>query len=209
MDTYEKEAHSKGFSAVAGVDEAGRGPLAGPVVAAAVILPFPPPKDKGFKDSKALSAKARESLVREVFRCARAVGIGVVWPGEIDLINIHQATLRAMERAVARLSATPDMLLVDGSFKMNTCIEQRTIVSGDALSLSIAAASIVAKTTRDRIMGSYHHLYPEYNFEKNKGYGTKDHMDAIGAHGPTHVHRKTFRGVIRDLFSDLGVKIDE
>lgn len=208
MDTYEKEAHSKGFSAVAGVDEAGRGPLAGPVVAAAVLLPFPLPVEKGFRDSKALSARAREKLVREVFRCARAVGIGVVWPREIDLINIHQATLRAMERAVARLSLPPDMLLVDGSFRMNTFVEQRTIVSGDALSVSIAAASIVAKTTRDSIMAAYHHLYPAYNFDRNKGYGTKDHMDAIGEHGPTHIHRKTFRGVLRDLFSDLGAGSD-
>lgn len=209
MDTYEKEAHSKGFSAVAGVDEAGRGPLAGPVVAAAVLLPFPLPVEKGFRDSKALSARAREALVREVFRCARAVGIGVVWPREIDLINIHKASLAAMERAVSKLAVPPDMLLVDGSFRMNTYIDQRTIVSGDALSVSIAAASIVAKTTRDAIMAAYHHLYPEYNFEKNKGYGTKEHMDAIGEHGPTHIHRKTFRGVIRDLFSDLGAGSDE
>jgi len=209
MDTYEKEAHSKGFSAVAGVDEAGRGPLAGPVVAAAVLLPFPLPVEKGFRDSKALSARAREALVKEVFRCARAIGIGVVWPREIDLINIHKASLAAMERAVARLSVPPDMLLVDGSFRMNTYIDQRTIVSGDALSVSIAAASIVAKTTRDSIMAAYHHLYPEYNFGKNKGYGTKEHMDAIGEHGPTSIHRKTFRGVIRDLFSDLGGGSDE
>lgn len=208
MDTYEKEAQAKGFTAVAGIDEAGRGPLAGPVVAAAVILPFPPPIEAGFRDSKALSAKARDVLVKEVFRNAAAVGIGVVWPGEIDLINIHKATLRAMERAVARCSVRPDMLLIDGSFPINTYIEQKTIVSGDALSVSIAAASIVAKTTRDSIMAAYHHRFPEYNFASNKGYGTKDHMDAIDEHGPTPIHRKTFRGVIKDLFSELKGRSD-
>lgn len=204
MDTFEKEAHSNGFSAIAGVDEAGRGPLAGPVVAAAVILPFPPPLDAGFRDSKALSVRAREALVMEVFRRARAVGIGVVWPAEIDLLNIHRATLRAMERAVQRLSARPDMLLVDGSFRVaGVQVEQRTIVSGDARSVSIAAASIVAKTTRDGIMAAYHHIFPQYDFKANKGYGTKDHMSAIGEHGPASVHRKTFRGVMRDLFTGL------
>jgi ribonuclease HII len=209
MDTYEKEAHSNGFTAICGVDEAGRGPLAGPVVAAAVILPYPPPVKTGFKDSKKLSPKAREALVKEVFRAARAIGIGVVWPVEIDLINIHKASLRAMERAVARLTVRPDILLIDGSFPVNTYIEQKTIVSGDALSVSIAAASIVAKTTRDAIMAAYHHRFPEYNFASNKGYGTKDHMDAIGVHGPAPIHRKTFRGVIRDLFSDLKGPSDE
>jgi ribonuclease HII len=203
MDKYEKDAHSKGFFAVAGVDEAGRGPLAGPVVAAAVILPFPPPIDTGFKDSKVLSAKSRESLVIEVFRAARAVGIGVVWPAEIDLINIHKASLRAMERAVGRLCVRPDILLVDGKFRVDSTIEQRPIVSGDALSVSIAAASIVAKTTRDSIMAAYHQSFPEYNFAANKGYGTRDHMDAIDEHGPTPIHRKTFRGVMKDLFSGL------
>lgn len=203
MDTYEKEAHSSGFKAISGVDEAGRGPLAGPVVAAAVILPFPPPLDAGFKDSKALSEKARTALVMEVFRTARAVGIGIVWPEEIDLINIHKASLKAMERAVGKLSIRPDMLLIDGSFTINTHIEQKAIVSGDALSVSIAAASIVAKTTRDSIMGAYHSRFPQYNFVSNKGYGTKDHMTAIDTHGPTHIHRKTFRGVIKDLFADL------
>jgi ribonuclease HII len=203
MDQYEKDAHSKGFSAIAGVDEAGRGPLAGPVVAAAVILPFPPPIDTGFRDSKVLSPQSREELVIEVFRAARAVGVGIVWPAEIDLINIHQASLRAMERAVARLSICPDILLVDGKFRIVSKIEQRPIISGDALSVSIAAASIVAKTTRDRIMAAYHPSFPEYNFAANKGYGTKDHMDAIDEHGPTPIHRKTFRGVMQDLFSGL------
>lgn len=203
MDIYEKDAHSKGFSAVAGLDEAGRGPLAGPVVAAAVILPFPPPIETGFRDSKALTPKAREKLVKEVFRVARAVGIGVVWPEEIDRINIHKASLLAMERAVGKLDIKPDILLVDGTFPINSDIEQRPIISGDALSVSIAAASIVAKTTRDRIMHAYHHSFPEYDFLSNKGYGTRDHMDAIDEHGAASMHRKTFRGVMKDLFSGL------
>lgn len=203
MDLHEKEAYSNGFKTIAGVDEAGRGPLAGPVVAAAVVLPYPPPMDIGFKDSKALTKKARETLVIEVFRTARAVGVGIVWPNEIDVINIHKASLKAMERAVAKLIIRPEMLLIDGSFPINTFIEQRPIVSGDALSVSIAAASIVAKTTRDSIMGAYHSIFPHYNFAANKGYGTKDHMAAIDEHGPTPIHRKTFRGVIKDLFSDI------
>jgi ribonuclease HII len=208
MDIYEKDAHSKGFSAVAGLDEAGRGPLAGPVVAAAVILSFPPPIEAGFRDSKALSPKAREKLVKEVFRVARAVGIGVVWPEEIDRINIHKASLLAMERAVGKLGVKPDILLVDGTFPINSDIEQRPIISGDALSVSIAAASIVAKTTRDSIMAAYHLRFPEYNFASNKGYGTRDHMDAIDEHGPASMHRKTFRGVMKDLFSGLKGKSD-
>lgn len=177
--------------------------MAGPVVAAAVILPFPPPIDTGFKDSKKLTQKAREALVKEVFKAARAVGVGIVWPDEIDVINIHKASLKAMERAVLRLAVRPDMLLIDGSFQINTYMEQKAIVSGDALSVSIAAASIVAKTTRDSIMGAYHSIFPHYNFVSNKGYGTKDHMEALDLHGPTPIHRKTFRGVIKDLFADI------
>lgn len=203
MDLHEKEAYSNGFKTIAGVDEAGRGPLAGPVVAAAVVLPYPPPINIGFKDSKALSQKAREALVIEVFRTARGVGVGIVWPNEIDIINIHKASLKAMERAVARLIIRPDILLIDGTFPINTFIEQKPIVSGDALSVSIAAASIVAKTARDSIMGAYHSMFPHYNFAANKGYGTKDHMAAIDKHGPTPIHRKTFRGVIKDLFADI------
>lgn len=185
----------------AGVDEAGRGPLAGPVVAAAVILPFPPPVEIGFKDSKKLSPKARDRLVMEVYRCARAVGVGLVWPEEIDRVNIHRASLLAMERAISKLAVRPDILLVDGKFPVKSAMEQKTIVSGDSLSVSVAAASIVAKTTRDAIMASYHHSFPEYNFASHKGYGTREHMDAIDEHGPASMHRKSFRGVMKDLFS--------
>lgn len=200
MDLFEKEARSRGFNSIAGVDEAGRGPLAGPVVASAVILPFPLPLDSGIKDSKKLSAQARERLTIDIFRCARAVGIGIVWPSEIDSINIHKASLKAMEIAVGKLSLAPDMLLIDGSFPIISAIEQRPIISGDALSVSIAAASIIAKTTRDGIMEAYHRLFPQYNFASNKGYPTKEHLSALDSFGPAPIHRKTFRGVIKDLF---------
>ena len=201
MVIHEKDAHSKGFKTVAGVDEAGRGPLAGPVVAAAVVFPFPPPLDLGIKDSKALTSGAREKILLDIYRTATSVGVGIVWPVEIDRINILKASLKAMELAIERLSVKPDMILVDGNFPINTDTPQRPIISGDALSVSIAAASIVAKTARDTIMESYHRLYPHYNFISNKGYPTKEHLSALNAHGPTPIHRKTFRGVMKDLFS--------
>lgn len=200
MDTFEKDAVSRGHAHVAGVDEAGRGPLAGPVVAAAVILSAPLPLEIGIKDSKVLSAQARSRLLFEIFRRARSVGIGLVWPAEIDEINIHRASLLAMEKAVGTLSIKPGMLLIDGSFPIDTEIEQRPIISGDALSISISAASIIAKTTRDAIMCAYHRLYPAYNFASNKGYPTKEHLAALDAFGHTPIHRKSFRGVIKDLF---------
>ena len=201
MDIHEKDAHSKGFKTVAGVDEAGRGPLAGPVVAAAVVFPFPPPLDLGIKASKALTSGARKKILLDIYRTATSVGVGIVWPVEIDRINILKASLKAMELAIERLSVKPDMILVDGNFPINTDTPQRPIISGDALSVSIAAASIVAKTARDTIMESYHRLYPHYNFISNKGYPTKEHLSALNAHGPTPIHRKTFRGVMKDLFS--------
>lgn len=200
MDLYEKNAYYKGMLNVAGVDEAGRGPLAGPVVAAAVIFPFPPPLDLGIRDSKTMTHQARTEALFGIYRAARAVGVGVVWPAEIDRINILKASLRAMEKAVGKLSASPDMLLVDGRFPVDAVMPQMPIIKGDSLSVSIAAASIVAKTTRDAIMDSYHAQYPLYNFISNKGYPTREHLLALDEHGPTPVHRKTFRGVIKDLF---------
>jgi len=198
MDLYEKDAWSKGFKAVAGIDEAGRGPLAGPVVAAAVIFLSLPTKDLGIKDSKTLTPSKRELLVFEIYKMASAVGVGIIWPEEIDSINIHRASLKAMERAVSSLDTSPDFLLVDGSFPIDSHIPQRPIVSGDALSVSIAAASIIAKTTRDRIMDSYHITFPQYNFLSNKGYGTKEHLEALKAFGPTSIHRRSFRGVVKE-----------
>ncbi len=200
MDLYEKDAHYKGMLNVAGIDEAGRGPLAGPVVAAAVIFPFPPPLDLGIRDSKTMTHQARTEALFGIYRAARAVGVGVVWPAEIDRINILKASLKAMEKAVGKLSVSPDMLLVDGRFPVDAVMPQMPIIKGDSLSVSIAAASIVAKTTRDAIMDSYHAQYPLYNFISNKGYPTREHLLALDEHGPTPVHRKTFRGVIKDLF---------
>jgi ribonuclease HII len=198
MDLHEKDAWSKGFKAVAGIDEAGRGPLAGPVVASAVIFSSIPARDLGIRDSKTLTPSKREFLVFEIYKIASAVGVGIIWPDEIDSINIHRASLKAMEKAVAMLEIPPDFLLVDGSFPIGSGIPQRSIVSGDALSVSIAAASIIAKTTRDRIMDSYHRTFPQYNFLSNKGYGTKEHLEALKAFGPTPIHRRSFRGVVKE-----------
>ncbi|MBI5587692.1 MAG: ribonuclease HII [Deltaproteobacteria bacterium] len=194
MDSFEKDALLKGRKRVAGVDEAGRGPLAGPVVAAAVIFTTPP-THLGIKDSKTLSPSKRASLVFDIFRHAASVGVGFAWPREIDSINILRASLKAMVRAVERLSVRPDLLLIDGNFPVESDIDQRTIVSGDSLSVSIAAASIIAKTARDRVMESYSLFYPRYNFHGNKGYPTKEHLEALAATGPSPIHRLSFKGV--------------
>ncbi len=194
MDTYEEQARQRGFRLIAGVDEAGRGPLAGPVVAAAVIFPqgsLP----QGLADSKTLSPAKREALVLDIYRSATAVGLGIVWPQEIDSLNIHRASLLAMERAVTGLKPEPDFLLIDGRFPIPVPLEQLPIVSGDRLSPTIAAASIIAKTTRDRIMAAYHRLYPQFNFIKNKGYPTKEHFRSLRLYGSSPVHRRTFKGV--------------
>lgn len=200
MDIYERDARSRGLMNIAGVDEAGRGPLAGPVVAAAVIFPFPPPLDIGVRDSKAMTHQARSEALFAIYRAARAVGVGMVWPAEIDRINILKASLKAMEIAVGRLAVRPDLLLIDGRVPVDTDIPQTPIIKGDALSVSIAAASIVAKTTRDAVMDAYHRQFPVYNFISNKGYPTREHLLALDEHGPAPIHRKTFRGVIKDLF---------
>ncbi len=191
---FEEQAQQRGFQAVAGIDEAGRGPLAGPVVAAAVILPeqFLLP---GLTDSKKLSEKKREALYPEIRRQATAVGVGVASVAEIDRLNILQATLLAMRRAIARLAVPPDHLLIDGITPLPIKISQQTIKQGDSRSLSIAAASVIAKVVRDRIMLSFDKQLPEYGFAKHKGYGTKVHCQAIAAFGPSCQHRKTFAGV--------------
>ncbi len=196
MDSYEREALSEGYHTVAGIDEAGRGPLAGPVVAAAVCFNPPIPVNPLIRDSKELSPLQRAAALLDIYAHAAAVGIGIVWHEEVDRLNIHRATLLAMEGAVKDLSIIPDMLLIDGRFPIRSDIAQRTIVGGDGLSSSIAAASIVAKTTRDHIMAAYHRIYPEYGFESNKGYGTKLHMGALARVGPSPVHRMSYRGVL-------------
>jgi ribonuclease HII len=191
---FERQAQARGFRAVAGIDEAGRGPLAGPVVAAAVILPdsFDLP---GLTDSKQLSEKARDRLYPLIRAQALAVGIGVARVEEIDRINILQATLRGMQRAVGRLNVPPDFLLVDGNVPVPLALPQQTVVRGDSRSLSIAAASVVAKVIRDRIMVSLDRLHPGYGFSGHKGYGSAAHLRAIALLGPSPCHRRTFGGV--------------
>ena len=191
---FEAMARRQGYRTVAGIDEAGRGPLAGPVVAAAVILPqeFDLP---GLNDSKQLSAKKRNQLYPLIHEQALAVGIGVSRAGEVDEINILQATLKGMSRAVGRLSLQPDFLLVDGITPIPIGIEQKTLKKGDSRSLSIAAASVIAKVVRDRIMVAYDRLFPEYGFAGHKGYGSQKHRDAVAQYGPCLCHRRTFAGV--------------
>ena len=173
-----------------GIDEAGRGPLAGPVVAGAVILP----KDCSIlyiNDSKKLSEKKREELYEVIMNEALAAGIGMVSPQRIDEINILQATYEAMREAIQKLSLTPDILLNDAVTIPQISIPQVPIIKGDAKSISIGAASIIAKVTRDRLMAEYDKIMPEYGFAKNKGYGTKEHMAAIQLHGPSPIDRKS------------------
>ena len=192
MDSFESEARQFGFSSIAGIDEAGRGPLAGPVLAAAVILPHGY-KNGHIRDSKKLTSAKREQLYETIYNDAVAVGLGIVEPSVIDDINILRASLLAMEKAVLDLSVPADYLLIDGRHTINLSIRQKPIISGDNLSISVAAASIIAKVSRDRIMDEYHHQFREYNFQKNKGYGTKEHRLAIQKHGYCEIHRKSFK----------------
>lgn len=196
LDTliFEKTAYSKGFTHVAGIDEAGRGPLAGPVMAAAVILPTGL-LIKGVDDSKKLSPEGRERLFEIIMSEALSVGIGIISPAEIDRINILQATRCAMLSAVQQLFPQPDYLLIDGISTIDSIIPQKTIKKGDSLSLSIAAASIIAKVTRDRFMIEMDTKYPGYGLAGHKGYGSAAHMDAIRKLGPSPIHRLTFGGV--------------
>lgn len=189
MKKYEKEYASYGY--ICGIDEVGRGPLAGPVVAGAVILP----KDSQIlylNDSKQLSERKREELYDVIMREAVAVGIGYASHTRIDEINILQATYEAMRQAIGSLSVQPDLLLNDAVTIPGVEIRQVPIIKGDARSVSIAAASIVAKVTRDRLMVEYDKTYPEYHFADNKGYGSAVHIEALKKHGATQIHRKSF-----------------
>lgn len=179
----------------AGVDEAGRGPLAGPVVAACVVLPESC-EIKGLNDSKKLSHLKRQRILREIRRKALAFSIGIVEPGEIDRINILRAALLAMEISVKNIPDGPDYLLIDGNQRTSLPMPQETVVKGDSKCASIAAASVIAKVLRDYIMEKYHYMYPEYNFLKHKGYPTKEHYEAIRQYGPCPIHRRSFRGVL-------------
>lgn len=192
MDSFEKDAYHRGYKFIAGIDEAGRGPLAGPVVAAAVVLPMDYKNDE-INDSKKLSTKKREKLYDTIYSDAIAIGLGVVEPFLIDKINILQATLMAMREAVLNLSPPVDHLLIDGKNMIALPISQETIIKGDSKSISVASASIIAKVSRDRTMEIYHRQFPQYNFLKNKGYGTEEHILAIKKHGLCKIHRKSFK----------------
>ena len=189
LKKYEKEYGA--YSYICGIDEVGRGPLAGPVVAGAVILP----KDCDIlyiNDSKKLSEKKREELYDIIMEKAVACGIGYATPERIDEINILQATYEAMREAISKLSVTPDLLLNDAVTIPKVTIKQVPIIKGDAKSISIGAASIIAKVTRDRLMVEYDKLFPEYDFAGNKGYGSQAHIDALKKYGPTPIHRRSF-----------------
>jgi ribonuclease HII len=191
---HERELEASGYASLAGVDEAGRGPLAGPVVAAAVILPWRRPIS-GVRDSKLLSPTQRERLYYEIVGRSKAVGIGVVHVREIERVNIYRATVMAMEQAVIRLTVRPDALLVDAVPLRGLPYLQRAIIHGDATSYLIAAASIVAKVARDRFMTDYDARYPNYEFAVHKGYGTPRHLERLERFGPCPIHRRTFQGV--------------
>ena len=189
--SIENEYREKGFNVICGVDEAGRGPLAGPVYAAAVILP----SDcviEGLNDSKKLTEKKREKLFDEIKEKALAYGIASADEKEIDEINILNATFLAMKRAIDSLSVKPDLALIDGNQKPHTDIEEVTVIKGDAKSMSIAAASVLAKVSRDRFMLEMAEKYPQYEFARHKGYGTKLHYEKIAQYGVCDIHRRTF-----------------
>ena len=190
----EAQLRAQGYALVAGVDEVGRGPLAGPVVAAAVILPADW-DDPGVDDSKRLASAARQRLAPRIQATALAWGLGLVEPAEIDRLNIHQASLLAMERAVRAMGRQPDFILVDGRFGLKMALAQRAVVGGDGSVVCIAAASILAKVHRDGLMEGWHQEWPAYNFAANKGYGTAEHRLALQVHGPCPLHRKSFAPV--------------
>ena len=195
---YERAVLAQGHQVVAGIDEAGRGPLAGPVVAAAVILP-PDCDIDGICDSKQLSIKKREVACEKIRNLALGIGIGIVDPEEIDRLNILQATYRAMRAAAAGLTVRADIFLVDGYPIRDFDHPQIGIVGGDGKSVSIAAASIIAKVTRDRIMCIYDGIYPQYGFARHKGYPTEEHLEKLAIHGVCDIHRRSFGPVAEEL----------
>ena len=194
MDYFERLYSRRGYRRIAGVDEVGRGPLAGPVVAAAVILPERGIGQRLF-DSKQISPQKRDDLYPAILSEALAVAVGTVGPEEIDRLSILEASFKAMALAIGNLTVPPDFILIDGPHGLRLPLPQKPIPKGDQLSNSIAAASIVAKVTRDRMMEEFHLQYPLYNFARHKGYGTREHRRAIARFGICDLHRKTFRGV--------------
>jgi len=191
---HETQARDLGYRLIAGVDEAGRGPLAGPVVAAAVIVPEGV-RLSGVKDSKKMTARARSERFHAIRDGVLTFGIGVVSVSYIEKFNILNASLEAMLCAIQVLDPQPEIILVDGIHAVPIPIKQKCLKKGDQVSRSISAASVLAKVYRDRIMASYHDMYPDYGFDKNKGYGTRQHLEALKEYGPSPVHRMTFRGV--------------
>lgn len=191
MWEIEDENYAEGFQVICGVDEAGRGPLAGPVCAAAVILP-PHTRIPGLNDSKKLTDKKRRELFPVICEQALAYGIGMATEQEIDEINILQATFLAMQRAMDELQVRPDLALIDGNRQKDFGLPVKTVVKGDSLSANIAAASVLAKVTRDDLMIRQAEQFPEYGFEIHKGYGTKAHYAALEQYGPSPIHRMTF-----------------
>ena len=204
---YERSLARQGMKSVAGVDEAGRGPLAGPVVAGCVVLPLGCDFAQ-FKDSKKLTPRKREQLFTVLHDSGAAIGVGIAKAGEIDSINILQASLLAMKRAVLDCAESggcqADFLLVDGTFSVPMQLPQQPLVKGESKSASIAAASIIAKVTRDQIMARYHEQYPQYNFGRHKGYPTKAHRLAVAEHGPSPIHRRSFKGVREFCLQEKG-----
>jgi ribonuclease HII len=193
---FERQARADGFLFIAGVDEVGRGCLAGPVVAGAVILDFTKPLPEGLNDSKKLTARKREIIAKEIRENALCYSVGQIEADEIDRINILEATKKAMISAVRNLNPAADFLLID-ALKLNAVeLPQKSIIKGDSISASIAAASIIAKVYRDNLMRKFDKTYPEFGFARHAGYGTKAHFEAIKQHGACPLHRKSFRGVL-------------
>lgn len=206
-EEFEVEARCCGYRRIAGLDEAGRGPLAGPVVAAAVVLPRRCVL-AGLDDSKQIDETVRGRLFGEIVRRAIGIGIGSASEAEIDRLNILEATRLAMRRALHALPLAPDFLLLDALTIPGVSVRQRPIIKGDGLSCSIAAASIIAKVTRDRLMTEYHRWYPQYNFADHKGYSTPQHLRLLREHGPCAIHRSTYAPV-QHLLEGSAVGFDE
>ncbi len=192
---YDESLRKKGFSRIAGIDEAGRGTLAGPVVAAAVVLQEGI-KIAGLRDSKKVPEKEREILFYKIQGSSTDIGIGIVGHEEIDKLNIIRATRLSMQLAVKDLSKPPDILIIDAVSLPSIPIKQLSPIKGESISASVAAASIIAKFVRDKIMIDYHRQYPKYNFKKHKGYSTMEHLEMLRLYGPCPIHRKTFHGVM-------------
>jgi ribonuclease HII len=202
---FEDQARESGFRSIAGIDEVGRGCLAGPVVAAACILDHTKPVPDGIDDSKKLTRQQREEIAEQLKADCVAYAVGQIEADEIDRINILEATKKAMLAAIDGLSQPADFLLIDALQLKHSPLPQKAIIKGDAISVSIAAASILAKTYRDKLMTDLDAVYPEYGFAGHKGYGAQVHLEALRVHGPCPLHRRSFRGVLPDIEPDLQI----